>query len=196
MLASICGSVGQRHRRARDAAGRARRSYPDRRGPAAAHTTRHRRGEGLPGAARLARGPDPALRRGPGGDPHRGRRDHRAARRGYRHRGRQHRPSHPGIAIQLTASDITRLLLGATLAGALWAVIGLGVGAIVRAQVPTIVGLFAWVLFVENILGDVPSWQRFAPGSLAQSLGGQVRDVALTVPITAVGSASAGPRGR
>ena len=81
-----------------------------------------------------------------------------------------------GVTIQLTAGDITRLLLGATLAGALWAVIGLGVGAVVRAQVPTIVGLFAWVLFVENILGDVPSWQKFAPGSLGQALGGQVRD--------------------
>lgn len=85
-----------------------------------------------------------------------------------------------GVSIQLTAGDINRLLLGATLAGALWAVIGLGVGGVVRAQVPTIVGLFAWVLFVENILGDVPSWQRFAPGSLAQALGGQVRDGILT----------------
>jgi ABC-type transport system involved in multi-copper enzyme maturation permease subunit len=85
-----------------------------------------------------------------------------------------------GVTIQLTAGDITRLLLGATLAGALWAVIGLGVGAVVRAQVPTIVGLFAWMLFVENILSDVPSWQRFAPGSLAQALGGQVSDGILT----------------
>jgi hypothetical protein len=33
------------------------------------------------------------------------------------------------VTIQLTAGDITRLLLGATLAGALWAVIGLGVSA-------------------------------------------------------------------
>jgi ABC-2 type transport system permease protein len=90
-----------------------------------------------------------------------------------------------GVAIQLTNGDITRLLLGATLAGALWAVIGLGVGAVVRAQVPTIVGLFAWVLFVENILGDVPSWQRFAPGSLAQALGGQVRDGILTSAVLA-----------
>jgi ABC-type transport system involved in multi-copper enzyme maturation permease subunit len=85
-----------------------------------------------------------------------------------------------GVAIAFTAGDIGRLLFGATIAGALWAVIGLGVGAVVRAQVPAIVGLFAWVLFVENILGDVPSWQRFAPGSLAEALGGQVRDGILT----------------
>jgi ABC-2 type transport system permease protein len=85
-----------------------------------------------------------------------------------------------GVTIALTAGDIGRLLLGATIAGALWAVLGLGVGAVVRAQVPAMVGLFAWVLFVENILGDVPSWQRFAPGSLAEALGGQVRDGILT----------------
>jgi ABC-type transport system involved in multi-copper enzyme maturation permease subunit len=85
-----------------------------------------------------------------------------------------------GVTVHLAAGDITRLLLGATIAGALWAVIGLGVGAMVRAQVPTIVGLFAWMLFVENILSDVPSWQKFAPGSLAQALGGQVREGILT----------------
>ena len=90
-----------------------------------------------------------------------------------------------GVTIQLTAGDITRLLLGATIAGALWAVIGLGVGAVVRAQVPTIVGIFAWMLFVENILGDVPGWARFAPGSLAQALGGQVRDGVLTSAVLA-----------
>jgi len=44
------------------------------------------------------------------------------------------------------------LIVGAAAASALWAAIGLGAGAIVRSQVPTVVGLFVWVLFVENIL--------------------------------------------
>ena len=86
-----------------------------------------------------------------------------------------------GVTVQLTAGDVTRLLVGAGAAGALWAAIGLGVGAVIRAQVPTIVGLFAWVLFIENVLGgDFPSAHRFVPGALAQALGGQVRDGILT----------------
>jgi len=86
-----------------------------------------------------------------------------------------------GVTVELTAGDVTRLLVGAGAAGALWAAIGLGVGAVIRAQVPTIVGLFAWVLFIENVLGgDLPSAHRFVPGALAQALGGQVRDGILT----------------
>jgi hypothetical protein len=47
---------------------------------------------------------------------------------------------------------------------ALWAVAGLGVGALVRNQVPALVGLCAWLLFVENLLvGNVPDAGRFAP---------------------------------
>jgi ABC-2 type transport system permease protein len=85
-----------------------------------------------------------------------------------------------GIAVQLAGGDVARLLAGATAAGVLWAVIGLGVGAVVRAQVPVVVGLFAWVLFVEQVLGDFPSAHRIVPGALAQALGGSTRDGILT----------------
>ena len=86
-----------------------------------------------------------------------------------------------GVNVAVTAGDITRLLVGGVAAGALWAVIGLGVGALTRAQVPTVVGLFTWLMFVENVLGgDFPSAHRFVPGSLAQSLAGSTRDGVLT----------------
>lgn len=86
-----------------------------------------------------------------------------------------------GVTVQVSTGDITRLLAGAAASGALWAVIGLGVGAACRAQVPTVVGLFAWVLFVENVLGgDFPKAHRFVPGALAQTLGGSTRDGVLT----------------
>jgi hypothetical protein len=63
----------------------------------------------------------------------------------------------------------------------LWAVIGLGVGTIVRAQVPTIVGLFVRLLFVENLLaGDLPTAHQYAPAALAQALAGSTRDGVLT----------------
>ncbi|WUH95295.1 ABC transporter permease subunit [Streptomyces sp. NBC_00433] len=81
-----------------------------------------------------------------------------------------------GFTNRLTAADITQLLTGAAGGGALWAAIGLGVGAAIRAQVPAVVGLFAWVLFVENTLVEIPRVERFAPGALAKSLAGQTDD--------------------
>jgi hypothetical protein len=78
-----------------------------------------------------------------------------------------------GFTVHLTTADVARLLTGAAGGGALWGVIGLGVGAAVRAQVPAVVGLFAWILFVENTLSQVPGVERFAPGALAKSLAGQ-----------------------
>jgi hypothetical protein len=38
----------------------------------------------------------------------------------------------------------------------LWAAIGVGVGAVVRHQVPTVVGICAWLLFFDCLLaGDL-----------------------------------------
>jgi ABC-2 type transport system permease protein len=90
-----------------------------------------------------------------------------------------------GITVQVSAGDYLLLILGGGAGAALWAIIGLGVGAAVRAQVPTIVALFAWLLFVENLFGDLPSAHRFVPGSLAQALAGQQRDGTLHTPTLA-----------
>jgi ABC-type transport system involved in multi-copper enzyme maturation permease subunit len=90
-----------------------------------------------------------------------------------------------GLAVQLGVGDYAKLIVGGGAATALWAVLGLGVGAVVRAQVPTIVALFAWLLFVENLLADLPSIHRFAPGALAQALAGQQRSGTLNTPAIA-----------
>jgi ABC-2 type transport system permease protein len=90
-----------------------------------------------------------------------------------------------GLTPQLGAADYALLIMGGGVATALWAVVGLGVGAVVRAQVPTIVALFAWLLFVENLLGDLPSVHRFVPGALAQALAGQQRAGTLHTPVLA-----------
>jgi hypothetical protein len=60
-------------------------------------------------------------------------------------------------------------------AAALWAAIGVGLGAVVRHQVPTVVGLCAWLLFVEQLLlGDLGgNVGRFTPGALAKAAIGQ-----------------------
>jgi ABC-type transport system involved in multi-copper enzyme maturation permease subunit len=105
-----------------------------------------------------------------------------------------------GIDVALDGGDYALLIAGGAAAAALWAVIGLGVGAIVRNQVPTIVGLLAWLLFVEGVLVDnAPGLGRFAPGALGQSLSGLHPDTllapalgALLLAVYATGALAAG----
>jgi hypothetical protein len=82
-----------------------------------------------------------------------------------------------GIDLQLDGGDYASLIAGAAAAAALWAAIGVGVGGLVRHQVPTVVGICAWLLFVEGLLagnlvglGDV---FKFLPGSAAAAMSGQ-----------------------
>jgi ABC-2 type transport system permease protein len=85
-----------------------------------------------------------------------------------------------GIDSQLTAGDHTMSIVGAAGAAALWAAIGVGVGAVVRAQVPALVGITAWLLFVENVLvQNLVGIGRFGPGAAAQALSGQGPDTLL-----------------
>jgi len=59
-----------------------------------------------------------------------------------------------GVKIQLDGGDYALLLAGGAAAAGLWAAIGVGLGAVVRNQVPTVVGLCAWLLFVEGLLSS------------------------------------------
>jgi ABC-2 type transport system permease protein len=85
-----------------------------------------------------------------------------------------------GIESQLDAGAYALFLAGGTGAGALWAAIGVGLGAIIRNQVPTLIGICAWLLFVECLLvGDVAGVGdvgRFAPGAAAAAISGQDPD--------------------
>jgi ABC-type transport system involved in multi-copper enzyme maturation permease subunit len=86
-----------------------------------------------------------------------------------------------GLAVEVTAGEVGRLAAGGLIGGALWAAIGLGIGTLVRAQIPTIVGLFIWLLFVENLLaGDLPTAHQYAPAALAQTLAGSTREAVLS----------------
>jgi ABC-2 type transport system permease protein len=81
-----------------------------------------------------------------------------------------------GVAIRLDGGDYALLLAGGAAGAALWAAIGVGLGAVVRSQVPTVVGVTAWLLFIEGLLfGDIglSDIGRFLPGALAQAASGQ-----------------------
>ena len=62
-------------------------------------------------------------------------------------------------------------MAGLVVASALWAAIGVGVGALVRHQVAAVVGALVWVLVVENLgtalLGDAG---RYLPSQAGRAL--------------------------
>lgn len=81
-----------------------------------------------------------------------------------------------GIHIQLSAGDYLQLLAGGAGAGALFATIGVGVGAVVRQQVGAVVGLCVWLLLIETtLIGNVPSAGKFAPGAAAGAIAGAIQ---------------------
>jgi ABC-type transport system involved in multi-copper enzyme maturation permease subunit len=78
-----------------------------------------------------------------------------------------------GIPVRLDGGNYTQLVLGGVVAAALWAPLGLGLGALVRNQVASLIGLCAWLLFVENLLiGQLPSVARYLPGAAAAAIAG------------------------
>ncbi len=81
-----------------------------------------------------------------------------------------------GIQIALSAGDYIQLLAGGAAAAALWAAIGVGVGAIVRNQVGTVVGLCVWLLLIETtLIENVPAAGKFAPGASGGALAGAIQ---------------------
>jgi hypothetical protein len=78
-----------------------------------------------------------------------------------------------GIPVRLDAGDYAQLIVGGGAAAALWAPIGLGLGALLRNHVATLVGIFAWLLFVEGLLfGVLPNASRFLPGVAGAAIAG------------------------
>lgn len=88
-----------------------------------------------------------------------------------------------GIDVQLGAGDYALLVAGGAAAAALWAAIGVGLGAVVRNQVPALVGICVWLLFVENLLvGDIAgvgNVGRLLPGAAGKAISGQEPDTLL-----------------
>lgn len=83
----------------------------------------------------------------------------------------------------LEVSGVMAPTLGLVVGGALWAVIGIGLGALIRQPVPAMVAALLWVLVIENVAGlFIGPIARFLPSHTAQVLArglGESSDVSL-----------------
>ncbi len=71
------------------------------------------------------------------------------------------------------AGDNPKVLIGACVAAALYGVIGVSVGALIRNQIGAVSGLLAYMFVVEPILSAIPATEgvfKFLPGGAASAL--------------------------
>jgi ABC-type transport system involved in multi-copper enzyme maturation permease subunit len=96
-----------------------------------------------------------------------------------------------GIDVELATGEYVQLLAGGAFAAALFAAIGVGIGSAVRNQVPVLIGLCVWLLFVEPLLlGDVPSVAKYAPEASAGAIAGAIQSqIADSLVAPALGAA-------
>jgi ABC-type transport system involved in multi-copper enzyme maturation permease subunit len=86
-----------------------------------------------------------------------------------------------GITITLDTGDFVQMILGGAVEAALWAVLGTGIGTLVRGQIGAVAGLCVWLLLIENILiGNVPSVARYTPGAAAGAVAGLMPNAGTT----------------
>jgi len=97
------------------------------------------------------------------------------------------------IEAGLTSQEITEVVFGLILATALWAALGVGLGALVRNQVGAIVGALGWALLVENLLTIIPTvgdWvQKYGLNGVTNALSNIESEVTGDVLSQAAGGA-------
>jgi ABC-2 type transport system permease protein len=76
-----------------------------------------------------------------------------------------------GIDFALDTNHVLLLVLGTLLMTALWAALGVGLGAVVTNQVFAVIGVIIWAFFVDNLLRAlVPDVGRFTPVAASDSV--------------------------
>lgn len=77
------------------------------------------------------------------------------------------------VEVNLLSADVGLVLLGSLAATALYAVVGVGVGSLIRNQTTTVVLALVWVFVVEGLLVSlVPDVGRWLPGGAQLALSG------------------------
>ena len=76
---------------------------------------------------------------------------------------------------ELATSDLATIAVGTLAAFALYAALGVAIGALVKNQIGAIVGALAWVMIVESILTTlVPEPARYLPGGAMAAMSEMV----------------------
>lgn len=82
-----------------------------------------------------------------------------------------------GIPLELETDHVVLLVLGTLCMTALWAALGVGLGALVRNQVFAVLGVIVWALIVDNLIrGLVPDVGRFTPVGASDAITAGVAD--------------------
>jgi len=77
------------------------------------------------------------------------------------------------VTVDVLSAEVGLILLAAIAATALYALIGVGVGSLIRNQTAAVVAVLVWVLVVENALVSfVPEIGRWLPGVATDALTG------------------------
>jgi ABC-type transport system involved in multi-copper enzyme maturation permease subunit len=99
-----------------------------------------------------------------------------------------------GYHVQIGDATMARYAVGHILAGALLAVIGVGIGSLIRSQLAGIIGVFVWAVVIESIVGGLfNSVQPYLPYTAATTLAGSAVGGAAFGPAHGASSASALP---
>ena len=76
-----------------------------------------------------------------------------------------------GIDFTLDANHVLLLVFGTLLMTALWAALGVGIGAVIENQVFAVIGVIIWAFVVDNLLRElVPDVGRFTPVAASDSI--------------------------
>lgn len=76
-----------------------------------------------------------------------------------------------GIDFALDTGHVVLLVLGTVFMTALWAAMGVGIGAVVRNQVFAVIGVIVWAFFVDNLIRALlPDAGRFTPVGASDSV--------------------------
>lgn len=77
------------------------------------------------------------------------------------------------ITVELGGNGIPGTMLGVIAAAVAFGLIGVGLGALIREQVATVVGVLIYLYVVEPVIAQIPAWTdwtRFLPGKSAEAL--------------------------
>jgi ABC-2 type transport system permease protein len=87
------------------------------------------------------------------------------------------------IPLALSTSDALWLVVGTPVLTAAWAVIGVGLGALVRNQVFAVIGLILWAMIIDNLLRSLaPGIGGYTPVGASAAIISDPADYVLAAP--------------